>query len=83
MRFLVTADRRLDSDAGPYREAEDAQIQHLIRDGVVEHFFLRADRSGAYFVVVADGLDAARSVLEALPMYHAGLLSLSFEELAL
>jgi hypothetical protein len=78
----VTADRRPSTDAAPFRQAEDAYIQHLMSDGVVEHFFLRADRSGGYFVVATEGLDAARSALEALPMHTAGLLSLSFEELA-
>jgi hypothetical protein len=78
----MTANRHPNSDAAPYREAEDERVRRLTRDGVVEHFFLRAHGSGAYLVVAVDRLDAARSALELLPMYQAGLLSLSFEELA-
>lgn len=52
---------------------ETDRVRGLYAEGVVRQIWLRDDLPGACFVIEADGHDAARAVVDALPMAASGL----------
>jgi hypothetical protein len=81
MRFLVYGAIPHGADPTPYLAAEAARVQELIADGTAEATYVRADRAGAYVVINTADLDAAKAVMQTMPLAQAGLLELTFVEL--
>ena len=54
-------------------QAESARMAELVSSGVVEHMWLKADWSGAVLVLTSPDEDAARAVVDSLPIAQAGL----------
>ena len=52
---------------------EGARMAELIRSGVVERMWLKADWSGAVLVLATDDEAEARSAVDSLPIARAGL----------
>lgn len=77
MQFLVLSRRRVeqfaDADFEAVLPAETDRVRELYADGVVRQIWLRGDLAGAAFTVEADDEDAARAVVDALPMAASGL----------
>jgi muconolactone delta-isomerase len=74
---MVTSSRRIeqyrDADFAPVLPGETARIKQLYADGVVRQIWHRGDGLGACFVLEAADLDAAREIVEELPIARAGL----------
>jgi hypothetical protein len=83
MKFLVIADRHAGTDPAPYADEENRRVHELTEDHTVEHFYLKADRSGAVFILEAESLEEAKLAMESLAMTRNGLLDLSYSELIL
>ena len=60
-------------DPSPLVPAESARLAELVRTGVVEHVWLKADWSGAVLVLAGEDESAARAVVDSLPIARAGL----------
>lgn len=77
MQFLVLSRRRVeqfaDADFEAVLPAETDRVRELYADGVVRQIWLRGDLAGAAFTVEADDEDAARAVVDGLPMAASGL----------
>lgn len=54
-------------------EAEGRRTAELMGSGAVQHVWLKADWSGAVFVLSSDDEIEARAVVESLPIAQAGL----------
>jgi hypothetical protein len=61
--------------------AEGARMAELVSSGLVESVWLKADWSGAELVVTSDDEDAARAVVDRLPIARAGLTSFALTPL--
>lgn len=57
---------------------EVAQTAMLYLDGKISAWFSRQDESGVVFLVDADNVEEARTLLEALPLGVAGLMTFDF-----
>ena len=53
--------------------AEGEAMAELVRSGVVERLWLKADWSGAVLVLNGDDQDAAQAAVDGLPVARAGL----------
>ena len=74
---MVMSRRRTESHAPEEFEAvipaETARVRELYAAGVVRQIWLRDDLPGACFLVEADDLPGARSIVDGLPMATSGL----------
>jgi hypothetical protein len=83
MKYLVIADRHPGTDPAPHAEEENRRVRELTEDHTVEHFYLKADRSGALFILEAESLEDAKLAMESLAMFRNELLDLTYSELIL
>ena len=60
-------------DPSPYLAEEGAQVDQLVRQGVVERVLLKADWSGAALLLEVRDVDAARATVQSLPIAAHGL----------
>jgi hypothetical protein len=60
-------------DPSPYLAEEGAQVDQLVRQGVVERVLLKADWSGAALLLEVPDIDVARATVQALPIAAHGL----------
>jgi hypothetical protein len=60
-------------DPSPYLAEEGAQVDQLVRQGVVERVLLKADWSGAALLLEVPDVDAARATVQSLPIAAHGL----------
>jgi muconolactone delta-isomerase len=66
MRFHLSRD---DRDAIVARvPAEQARVQELTTEGLVETLYLAADRSGGWIVMHGESEDAVRAAIATLPL---------------
>ena len=79
MKFL--AESRNTGDPTPYLAQESARMQELVRSGVVERVWLKADWSGAVLIASADGPAAAKAALDTLPMVTGGITDFTLTEI--
>jgi hypothetical protein len=70
MKYLVIADRHAGTDPVPYADEENRRVRELTEDRTVEYFYLKADRSGAVFILEAESLEGAK-LAEALDVVEA------------
>jgi hypothetical protein len=64
-------------DPAPYLEAERQRTIELHGAGVVEHLWLKADRSGAVLVLEVADAEEARRLLTTLPVVQSGAAELA------
>jgi hypothetical protein len=64
-------------DPAPYLEAERQRTVELYRVGVLEHLWLKADRSGAVLVLEVADAEEARYLLTTLPVVQSGAAELA------
>jgi hypothetical protein len=83
MKFLVIADRHAGTDPALYADEDSRRVRELTEDHTVEHFYLKADRSGAVFILEAESLEEAELAMESLAMAWNGLLDLTYSEMIL
>jgi hypothetical protein len=81
MKYLVIADRHAGTDPAKYAAEESRRVRELTEDRTVEQFYLKADRSGAVFILETESLEEAQLAIESLPMAGDGLLNLTYLEL--
>jgi hypothetical protein len=81
MKYLVIADRHAGTDPAPYADEENRRVRELTEDHTVEHFYLRADRSGAVLILEAESLEEAELAMGSLAMARNGLLDLTHSAL--
>ncbi|HEX3781348.1 MAG TPA: hypothetical protein VHX38_16930 [Pseudonocardiaceae bacterium] len=82
---MVTSRRRTeqyrDADFSRMVPAETLRVRQLYAEGVLQQIWHRADGLGACFVLEAKSLNAARGVVDSLPMAGAGLVEFTVLEL--
>ena len=71
MTFLAVSTNT--GDPSSLVAAEGAAMAELVRTGVVERLWLKADWSGAVLVLPGDDEAAAREAVDGLPIAQAGL----------
>ncbi len=77
---MILAVSQNTGDPTPHLPAEGARMAELVRSGLVQQVFLKADRSGA--VLLADGdLDEVREAVDSLPLVREGVTSFELTEL--
>ena len=62
-------------DPAPYAEAEAARTAELQREGLIKLALLKADLSGAVFLLHAADLESARKTLDSMPLVAQGVTS--------
>ncbi len=82
MRFLAVGQLAEGADISPLLGAEQQRVRELTEQGVVEHFFLKADRSGSVFVLQAPDETQARQRLDTLPFVQHGHIAFALTALA-
>ena len=78
MLFLVQTHNT--GDIHPYLPAEAARVIELRQAGIIEMVFLKSDLSGAFVLVRAADLAAARTAFDSLPLVANGLSGAEFTE---
>jgi len=80
MQFLAISRMRTDlysdADFAPLLEEEAQRARTLYIEGVVRQIWYRGDKRGACSILEADSAEAARAVIESLPLVKAGMLEL-------
>lgn len=59
----------------PHLKAEAARVWALVQDGLIREIYLSQDRSQAVLILECADADAARAVLDTLPLVQAGLIA--------
>jgi muconolactone delta-isomerase len=59
----------------PYLQAEAARAWELYQAGVLRELYFRQDRTSAVLILECAGAEAARDVLDSLPLVKAGLIA--------
>ncbi|MBN2305094.1 MAG: superoxide dismutase [Anaerolineae bacterium] len=59
----------------PHLDAETRRVWELVQAGTIREMYFRQDRTQAVIVLECDDADAARAVLETLPLVRAGLIT--------
>jgi len=72
-KFLAVSQNT--GDPTPYAEAEAARTAELQKEGLIELALLKADLSGAVFLLRAADLASARKTLDSLPLVVHGITS--------
>jgi muconolactone delta-isomerase len=72
----MRTDLYTDSDFAPFLEDEAQHARTLYMEGAVRQIWYRGDRRGACSILEADSADAARALIESLPLVRAGMLEL-------
>jgi hypothetical protein len=67
-----------DADFAPHLKAEAARVWELYQLGVVRESYFHRDEQTAVLMVEAESVDAARSILDTLPLVRSGLISFEF-----
>jgi muconolactone delta-isomerase len=65
-----------DDDFKPLLEDEAERARTLYMEGSVRQIWYRGDQRGACSILEADSEEAARALIESLPMVKAGMLEL-------
>jgi hypothetical protein len=79
MKVLAISQNR--SDPTPYLGAEGPRVAELRQAGVLEQFWLKADRTGAVLLLEVADADDARRQLATLPLVENGITSFEVTEL--
>lgn len=66
----------------PLLQAEARRVWELYLSGVVREIHFRADQHTAVLMLECDGVDAARAILDTLPLCRAGLITFDLIPLA-
>jgi hypothetical protein len=82
MRFHATGTITSPRQLAEHAEDETKVLEQLLDEGVVEHFYLRTDRSGAYFILEADDLATAQRHMYRLPFVAHDLMHLDYTEIS-
>lgn len=63
------------ADVAPHLDAEARRAWNLTQAGIIREMYFRADESTAVLVLECEDGDAARAVLDTLPLVQAGLIT--------
>jgi hypothetical protein len=72
-RFLAVSHNT--GDPAPYAKAEAARTAELQQEGLIDLALLKADLSGAVFLLRADDLASAQKILDSMPLVAHGITS--------
>ncbi|MCL6484231.1 MAG: hypothetical protein I4O49_08615 [Janthinobacterium lividum] len=80
MQFLALSRMRTDlysdADFATLLEDEAQRARTLYMEGSVRQIWYRGDQRGACSILEAESIEAARAVIESLPLVKAGMLEL-------
>lgn len=80
MQFLALSrmrtERFSDADFAPHLEAEAQRARTLYAQGHLRQIWYRGDERGAASILEAEDADAARAMLDSLPLVQAGMLEI-------
>lgn len=63
------------ADFAPHSKAEAATVYQLMQADVIREIYFRQDRPEAVLILECADADAARAVLDTLPLVQAGLIT--------
>jgi hypothetical protein len=63
------------ADFAPHLKAEAATVYELMQADVIREIYFRQDRPEAVLILECADADAARAVLDTLPLVQAGLIT--------
>lgn len=64
-----------DAEFAPHLKSEAARAYDLYQQGILRELYFHRDEQTAVLILEVESLDAARSVLDTLPLVKAGLIS--------
>jgi hypothetical protein len=70
------------ADFAPHLKAEAAKVYELMQADVIREIYFRQDRTEAVLILECADVDAARAVLDAMPLVQAGLITFELIPLA-
>jgi hypothetical protein len=82
VQFLAIGQLTPGADIAPHFAAEQQRVAELRAEGVVEQFFLKADRSGSVFILSGDSQAAVQERIDTFPFVQHGLIRFDLIELA-